>query len=85
MNKSFFKEYIKYNKDNIDHIYHTITKYQEHGEKITTNLLKLPQNKDFEAQGKEMIGQYYSFYREGQENFKKMLDESFENAQRIVD
>lgn len=85
MNKNFLKECIKFNRQNVDHAYFTISKYQEHGEKLAENFFKLPFNKDFGQQGKEMMSQCTSFYKEGRENMKKMIDESFENAERIMD
>lgn len=84
MNNNFLKECLKFNKDNINYAYSTLEKYQEHGEKITENFLKLPINKEFETQGREMLNSWKSFVKEGQDNMKKIIEDSFNNFEKVI-
>ncbi|MDY0132815.1 MAG: hypothetical protein RBR53_09105 [Desulforegulaceae bacterium] len=85
MNKSFLKECLKFNQDNLNHAHLTFEKYQEYSEKFTKNILSLPFAKDFGGQGIEILEQWKDAYKEGQINFKKMIDEGFQNIKKIIE
>ncbi|MGM0417682.1 MAG: hypothetical protein ACQEQS_03055 [Thermodesulfobacteriota bacterium] len=85
MNTNFLKECLKFNQDNLNQFYTTFTKYQEHSEKMTENLFNLPLNKELGlSQGKDLLDQWKNLYKEGQDNMKKIIDDSFKNIEKII-
>jgi len=85
MNKNFLKECLKFNHDNVNHMYKTFEKYQEHSEKLIDKMLQTPFTKELNTdQGQEMISQWTNMYKEGQQNIKKMIDEGFKTAEQFL-
>ena len=75
-----FKQMAQFNKTAFDNSYNTMTLFREHNEKMATSLLD--QATWMPEQGKKAITEWMKSYKKGCEDFKKVVDQNYQNLEK---
>ena len=75
-----FKEMVQFNKTAFDSSYNAMTMFREHNEKMATSLLD--QATWMPEQGKKAIAEWMKSYKKGCEDFKKIVDQNYQNIEK---
>lgn len=76
----FLKQMTQFNKTAFDSSYNAMTMFREHNEKMATSLLD--QATWMPEQGKKAITEWMKSYKKGCEDFKKIVDQNYQNLEK---
>jgi hypothetical protein len=74
-----FKQMIDFNKATFDNSFNAMVMLQEQTEKMVGTFLD--QATWLPEEGKKVIDEWVSAYKQGRENFKKLVDENFQKVE----
>jgi hypothetical protein len=76
----FLKQMTQFNKTAFDSSYNAMCMFREHNEKMATSLLD--QATWMPEQGKKAITEWMKSYKKGCEDFKKVVDQNYQNLEK---
>ena len=76
--KQLFKQMFDFNKTAFDNTFSAIVMLQEQAERMTYTMLE--QATWLPEEGRKVINDWVDMYKKSRENFKKMMDESFQKV-----
>jgi 4-alpha-glucanotransferase len=77
-----FKQIAQFNKTAFDNSYNAMTMFREHNEKMANSLLD--QATWMPEQGKKAITEWMKSYKKGCEDFKKIVDQNYQNIEKCI-
>jgi 4-alpha-glucanotransferase len=75
-----FNQMAQFNKTAFDSSYNAMTMFREHNQKMATSLLD--QATWMPEQGKKAITEWMKSYNKGCEDFKKIVDQNYQNLEK---
>lgn len=79
-NYQIFKQMAQFNKTAFDNSYNTMAMFREQNEKMATYLLD--QATWMPEEGKKAINEWMKSYKKGCEDFKKIIEQNYQNAEK---
>jgi 4-alpha-glucanotransferase len=76
----FLKQMTQFNKTAFDSSYNAMCMFREHNQKMATSLLD--QATWMPEQGKKAITEWMKSYNKGCEDFKKIVDQNYQNLEK---
>jgi polyhydroxyalkanoate synthesis regulator phasin len=76
--KQLFKQMFDFNKTAFDNTFNAIVMLQEQAERMTHTMLE--QATWLPEEGRKVINDWVDIYKKSRDNFKKMMDESFQKV-----
>ena len=76
----FLKQMTQFNKTAFDSSYNAMCMFREHNQKMATSLLD--QATWIPEQGKKAITEWMKSYNKGCEDFKKIVDQNYQNLEK---
>jgi hypothetical protein len=80
--KQLFKQMIDFNKAAFDNTFNAMVMLQEQAERMSSTMLD--QATWLPSEGRKAITDWVEAYKKGRENFKKMVDDSFQKVDEYM-